>query len=85
MAIDLEEVGRKGAPKDDKFQDTIPRGSAEQAMLRKIDELTAQIAALTAKMDVDFTAQNAAVTSSQLDVDYASSISDSISKIKLKP
>lgn len=30
--------------------------------------------ALTAKLDTDFVAQNAAVTSSQLDVDYASSL-----------
>ena len=35
-------------------------------------ELRAQFIALLAKMDTDFTAQNIAVTSSQLDEDYES-------------
>ena len=53
--------------------------SQEQIELKRVlaavlADATAQRAAfvaLTAKLDIDFTAQNAAVTSSQLDVDYA--------------
>lgn len=40
------------------------------AILTDLTALRAEQAALLAKMDTDFTAQNAAVTSSQLDVDY---------------
>ena len=41
------------------------------AVLADNTAMRAAFVALTAKLDTDFTAQNAAVTSSQLDVDYA--------------
>lgn len=34
------------------------------------------VSALAAKMDTDFTGQNGAVTNSELDVDYASTLDD---------
>ena len=49
-------------------QESIELKRAFQAVRDEFD-------ALYAKMDTDFTAQNAAVTSSQLDVDYASTLS----------
>ena len=73
---DLEQTGRTGAPSDDKFQDTIARKSAEQAMLLKLDEINESLKAMAAKLDAD-----AGVT----DTDYASSITDALDKIKLKP
>ena len=39
----------------------------------ELDDIRAKYTALLAKLDADFTAQNAAVAGSQLDVDYASS------------
>ncbi len=60
------------------FELTIADGSTEQAMLRKLDEIIDQLAALTAKMDADF----ADVTNAS--TDYAASITDSITKIDLK-
>lgn len=51
-------------------------GDDNAALLRAaVDDLAALRAAfvaLTAKLDTDFTGQNGAVTSSELDVDYAS-------------
>lgn len=47
------------------------------AMLRKIDELTAAMKALTAKMDADF----ADVTNAS--VDYAASTTDSLADLEL--
>lgn len=41
------------------------------SMLTDITNLRAAVTSLTAKLDTDFSAQNTAVTSSQLDVDYA--------------
>lgn len=41
-------------------------------LVAEMDELKTTFAALVAKLDTDFTAQNAAVAASQLDVDYAS-------------
>ena len=43
-------------------------------LIDAIVELQASYNALLAKMDTDFTAQNAAVAGSQLDVDYESSL-----------
>ena len=76
MAVDLTAAGRKGAPKDDKFEDTIARKSAEQGMLLKLDELIDAVKALTAKLDGD---------TGVADTDYAASISDATEKLKLKP
>lgn len=45
-----------------------------KAVQTEIDKLHAAITTLTAKMDTDFTAQNAAVTASQLDVNYATTV-----------
>ena len=45
-----------------------------EAVLADEDAHRAALVALTAKLDTDFTAQNAAVASSQLDVDYASTV-----------
>lgn len=53
-------------------------GEDLEGMLRAaVDDLAALRAAfvaLTAKMDTDFTGQNGAVTSSELDVNYASTL-----------
>ena len=43
------------------------------SILTDITALDTAIDTLTTKLNTDFTAQNAAVTSSQLDVDYAGS------------
>lgn len=41
------------------------------ALHAELQDLRTKYAALLAKLDTDFTAQNAAVTGSQLDTDYA--------------
>ena len=51
-------------------QEAIEFKRITTAVLTDLTALRAEQAALLAKMDTDFTAQNAAVTSSQLDVDY---------------
>jgi len=40
------------------------------AVREELDDMKTKVDAILAKMDVDFTAQNAAVAGSQLDVDY---------------
>ena len=59
----------------------IGRGSSDPDLATTLQEvaddltaLRAAFVALTAKMDTDFTAQNGAVTSSQLDVNYAATV-----------
>lgn len=42
------------------------------AVREELDDIKIKMTAILAKMDTDFTAQNAAVAGSQLDVDYAS-------------
>lgn len=44
------------------------------ALLADVTNIRTALTTLTAKLDTDFTAQNSAVTSSQLDVDYASTV-----------
>ena len=58
-----------------RFQDTVPAGSAEQAVLIKQDELIDQLKALMAKLDSD---------TSITDPDYASTLTDALSKVDLK-
>ncbi len=62
-------------------------GDDMAALMRAaVDDLTALRAAfvaLTAKMDTDFTGQNGAVTSSELDVDYAT-VLDPVANTLLK-
>ena len=53
-------------------QEQIEFKRVMDAVLADMTAVRAGFVALTAKLDTDFTAQNAAVTSSQLDVDYAS-------------
>ncbi len=65
-------VGRQGSTGT--YQNTIAPKSAEQAMLKKMDEMIDAIKALTAKLDADAT-----VT----DTDYAATISDALDKVKL--
>lgn len=48
-----------------------------EAAVDDMTELRTQFVALLAKLDVDFTAQNLAVGSSQLDEDYASTLTPS--------
>lgn len=55
-------------------QEQIEFKRVMDAVLADNTATRAAFVALTAKMDTDFTAQNAAVTSSQLDVDYASTL-----------
>lgn len=55
-------------------QEEIELKRAFNAARTDLDNLRTAVTTLTAKMDTDFTAQNAAVTSSQLDVDYASTV-----------
>lgn len=45
-----------------------------EATLAELTDLRAKWAALLAKLDTDFTAQNIAVASSQLDEDYAATL-----------
>jgi len=52
-------------------QEQIEMKRVMDAVLADMTVLRTAFTTLTAKMDTDFTAQNAAVTSSQLDVDYA--------------
>lgn len=52
-------------------QESIEFKRVMDAVLADNTAMRAAFVALTAKLDTDFTAQNAAVTSSQLDVDYA--------------
>jgi len=52
-------------------QEQIEFKRVMDAVLADAAAQRAAFVALTAKLDIDFTAQNAAVTSSQLDVDYA--------------
>jgi len=69
----MEEKGRRGAPSE--FRDTIARGSTEQAMLIKQDELIDLLKSLMAKLDAD-----AGVT----DTDYAATLTDLLEKVQLK-
>lgn len=55
--------------------DDVNREYHERVEL-KIDRVTAKMTELLAKMDVDNTAQNGAVTGSQLDTDYSDIDSD---------
>lgn len=57
-----------------KFKDDSTLAEVLRDMADDLTELRSAIVALTAKLDVDFTAQNLAVVSSQLDEDYASSV-----------
>jgi hypothetical protein len=66
--------GRKNNPKN-RFQDTVVPGSAEQAILEKQDQMIDMLKALTAKLDAD-----GGVT----DTNYASTLTDSLSKVALK-
>lgn len=43
-------------------------------LLDDVTALRSALTTLTAKLDTDFTAQNGAVTASQLDVDYATAV-----------
>ena len=52
-------------------QEAIEFKRVMDAVLADLTAVRTSVTTLTAKMDTDFTAQNAAVTSSQLDVDYA--------------
>ncbi len=50
-------------------------GTQEEVELKRaFNAVLTDFKALLATLDTDFTAQNAAVTSSQLDVDYASTV-----------
>lgn len=63
--------GREGRD----FINTIADKSAEQAMLRKMDEMIDLMKALTAKLDADGALN---------DADYASVLTDALAKIDLK-
>jgi hypothetical protein len=66
------QVGRQGSTGT--YQNTIAPKSAEQAMLKKMDELIDALATLTAKLDAD-----TGIT----DTDYAALITDTLEKVKL--
>lgn len=53
------------------------------AVVAELDELKTQFTALATKLDTDFTAQNLAVASSQLDEDYADTVALSATEAKL--
>ena len=66
--------GEGGANLADKGSGTPTLSDTLRDMADDFTALRAAFVALTAKIDTDFTAQNIAVGSSQLDEDYASTV-----------
>lgn len=60
-----------------KFGDDSTLAEVLRDMADDLTALRAAVVALTAKLDVDFAAQNLAVGSSQLDEDYAATVDPS--------
>lgn len=74
MAKNIGDIGKDGAGISEGHEKAGTDNLNEilVAVLADITDLRTKYAALLTKMDTDFTGQNGAVTSSELDVDYAS-------------
>lgn len=74
MSVTIYEDSFSGGAGVTPYDGTPNLAASLRAAVDDLTELRTQFIALVTKMDTDFTAQNIAVGSSQLDEDYASTL-----------